>query len=170
MKSFNVHNQHQGLLKPQKGMALIIVLVVLFLLTLVGLAGGDGSHFQALMVRNSQLRLEAFNTSFSEIEFQLEAYQSTAGKAVLYQVIDGEVLSSTGLGPDMESTPVLSIADNDSVFVKEVMLSKVGDCPLFEESIGGYKKCHILRIDSGSSQLNSNIRSDQSQQFSFFTF
>ena len=156
--------------KKQNGMALIMVLVVLLVLTLVGLASTDSSNFQALMVRNNQFRLEAFNTSYTEIESQLTTYRTDAGKAILFKAVDGVILSSTGISPTQTSTPILDITENDAAFTKEVMLSKIGGSPMFEESLGGYKKCHILLIDSDSNYINTSIGSDQSQQFSFLSY
>lgn len=150
--------------KQQKGLALIMVLVVLLVLTLVGLSSIDSSNFQALMVRNNQFRLEAFNTSFSEIESQLEAYRTKNGKAILFKAVDGAVLTSKGL------VPTLPMANHDSSFTKVVGLEKEIGCPIFDESIGGFKKCHILRVDSTSKYANTNIGSDQAQQFSFYSF
>lgn len=150
--------------KQQKGLALIMVLVVLLVLTLVGLSSVDSSNFQALMVRNNQFRLEAFNTSFSEIESQLDTYQTKNGKTYLFKAIDGETVSSVGL------TPTLPVSNSNSLFTKVVTLSKTSGCPIFDESLNGFKKCNLMVVDSDSKYANTNIGSDQVQQFSFYSF
>lgn len=151
--------------KSQKGIALIMVLVVLLVLTLVGLSSTDSSNFQALMVRNNQFRLEAFNTSFTEIETQLNAYRTKDGKDILFKAVDGQTLIGKAITGD-----TLPVTNNNTSFTKEVELSKVSGCPIFNESIGGFKKCHIMVVDSDSKYSGTNIGSDQVQQFSFYSF
>lgn len=156
--------------KHQKGMALIMVLVVLLVLTLVGLSSTDSSNFQALMVRNSQFRLEAYNTSFAEIQTQLARYETEEAKNTLFNVVDGVVFSNTGKDSDGNFAETLPVSLHDTSFTKEVILSSVSGCPIFEVSIGGFNKCYILLVESESQYTNTNINSDQAQQFSFLSF
>lgn len=156
--------------RNQKGMALIMVMVVLLVLTMVGLSSTESSNFQSLMVRNNQFRLEAFNTSFSEIESQLEAFRTQAGKNTLFSAIDNGLINSKGVDTNGLSVPTMNLSNNDPSFTKEVSLEKSSGCPIFNESVGGFKKCHIMELDSNSEYTGTNIGSDQVQQFSFYSF
>jgi len=189
----------------EQGIALIMVLVVLFVLTVVGLASTDSSNLQSVMVRNNQFRLEAFNASMSEINDQMEFYVSDNGKAVLFAVIDNGTLnvtstkSATSTGeaqdnptttpdavgtvdgtdatdPNSDGTENVTGADsfvilaNNSLFDKDLTLQQEGGCAITLNSLGGFKKCSLMRLDSDALYQGTNIGSDQSQQFSFESF
>ena len=56
--------------RKQGGAVLIVCLVMLTILTIIGIGTTTDISFQSNMVRNSQLRLNAFNTALSELNGQ----------------------------------------------------------------------------------------------------
>lgn len=56
--------------RKQDGAVLIVCLVMLTILTIIGIGTTTDISFQSNMVRNSQLRLNAFNTALSELNGQ----------------------------------------------------------------------------------------------------
>jgi hypothetical protein len=153
------HQKHQ---KYQKGITLIVVMVVLLALTVLGLASTDSGNLQQVMVRNNQFRLEAFNTSHSEIEAQVQFYDEVSNAPIFVAIDGGQRLSS-----DDEGSTVSVQTANDQ-FVKEVGLERQSECQTIGNTIGKYK-CNLMRIDSDSSYQNTNIRSDQRQTFNYIT-
>jgi len=164
------NKRRQGLIKhphAQKGVALIMVLAVLFALTLLGLASTDSSSLQALMVRNSQFRLEAFNRSYNEIEDQLDFYVTDAGKAPLFAVIDNGEQSATSTATP---TGALAVRSNATDFDTSITLRQNGGCPIYLNSLGTFKQCSLMELESESQYQDTNIGSEQVQQFSFTSF
>ncbi len=183
----------------QRGIALILVISVLFALTMLGLASTDSSNLQSLMVRNNQFRLEAFNISYNEIEEQMEFYESSTGKKPLFYVIDTGTLSADNLSTTTETTnpdgttetagtaeqssadatgaeTTVTGADefyvrtDNGLFDKTITLSKTGGCAIFANTVGGFKKCSLMQLDSNAEYQKTNIGSDQAQQFSFLSY
>lgn len=150
-----------GRRSKQKGMAMLVVVVALLVLTLLGLSAADSGSLQSLMVRNSQLRLEAFNSSFAEIEAQLESYgDKAAGAAKVVSVVDGAVLLEGDLG----------VLSKKTMYEKSLRLEGIGGCPYYYNSINGIKKCSMIQLSSGSTSSEVNIGSNQEQQFAFLSF
>ena len=172
----------------QKGVALIMVLSVLFALTVLGLASSDSSNLQALMVRNNQFRLEAFNHSFNEIEQQLGFYVTDAGKQPLFAAIDFGTQQASSYYSDSQGGAIDPTGGNDSgglvesgsngfavqststTFNTDISLSSSGGCPIYLNSLGGFKKCSLMELNSKVDYRNTNIGSEQVQQFSFTSF
>jgi len=157
--------------EKQQGVALITVLVVLFVLTLLGLAATDSSNFQALMVRNNQFRLESFNVARSEIQDQLINYQRTEDGglgntgALLFAIESGSRISTE----DGSAAPVgLTVRFERNAIDQNVTLNKVRDCPVENNSIGKFE-CSLIQLDSDAQVQNTNIQSLQSQRFSFIS-
>jgi len=96
--------------EKQQGIALITVMVVLFVLTLLGLAATDSSNFQALMVRNNQFRLETFNVSRAEIQDQLVALNQAPAVGAP-PLAPGVILGNDGLPAE---AGVIAVADSES--------------------------------------------------------
>ena len=144
----------------QKGITLIVVIVVLLALTLVGLASTDSGNLQRVMARNNQFRLEAFNSSHAEITAQLQFYDEQSN-APIFVAID------TGLrqSPDENSLVIQTV---NTQIDKEVGLSSEGDCNVFGNSLGKYR-CNLMIVDSESRYPNTNIGSDQRQTFTYIT-
>lgn len=145
----------------QRGMAMLVVIVALLVLTLLGLSAADSGSLQSLMVRNSQLRLEAFNSSLAEIEAQLENYSDKgAGASLVVSAVDGAVLDQTDLG----------ILSKKTIFDKSLNLEGKGGCPYYYNSLDGVKKCSLMQLSSSSTSTDVNIASNQEQQFAFLSF
>ena len=190
------HYTVKASIKTQSGIALITVMVVLFILTLLGIAATDSSNFQALMTRNNQFRLETFNVSRSEIQDQLLALNAAP-------IVGGVVTGNDGLPA---AAGVIGVANSDSAvplffaidsggqrvstedgsngnafavifpqaqaaITQNVAYQRVAGCPVFEESIGvvGTVQCHTIQVDSDAQLTQTNIQSLQSQTFSFIS-
>ncbi len=190
-KQTRLNYKSPAVLNAQRGVALIMVLTVLFALTVLGLAATDSSNLQAVMVRNNQFRLEAFNASYSEIEDQLEFYATQPGKPVLFAAIDRGAQTASSYpdqsvgdsdkgkdedddedkdGSDDSSLNTFPVRIGNSMFSKNLTLEQDGGCPITLNSIGGFKKCSLMRLDSNAVYRGTNIGSDQAQQFSFVSF
>jgi type II secretory pathway component PulK len=61
MKHTNFHQR-----KKQQGATLLVCLVMLLLLTILGVSAVEDTNIQSNMVRNSQFKMQAFNTAYSE--------------------------------------------------------------------------------------------------------
>ena len=64
--------------RKQGGAVLIVCLVMLTILTIIGIGTTTDISFQSNMVRNSQLRLNAFNTALSELNGQYRRLDNAA--------------------------------------------------------------------------------------------
>jgi len=157
--------KNRALPKQQKGVALITVMIVLFILTLLGLAATDSSNFQALMVRNNQFRLEVFNASRAEIQQQILAYQADDDRTVVFNAIDNARISTS----DNPAPANLNVQTQSPNYVKVIALSRTGGCSTFNTSIGS-RRCDLLQLDSDAQLDGTNIASQQSQTFSFESF
>lgn len=151
----------------QRGIALITVMVVLFVLTLLGLAATDSSNFQALMVRNNQFRLEAFNVSRSEIQDQIVAYNDDADKEALFYAIDvGSKVSTENAG----SPSFFTVLYPRQAIDQNISLQRIGGCVVEGNTLGTGLTCSLVQLDSDASLEGTNIQSQQSQTFSFLSF
>lgn len=189
----------QAEFNKQSGIALITVMVVLFILTLLGLAATDSSNFQALMVRNNQFRLETFNVSRSEIQDQLNALNtavavapapgadptalpagvvalvdgsSDSGQLLLFVTDNNDQRISTADDSNEGLFDVLfpqQLNEDDRIITQNVAYQRVGGCSVEETTIGSVQ-CHVVQIDSDAQLSGTNIQSLQSQTFTFVTF
>ena len=154
----------------QNGIALITVMVVLFVLTLLGLAATDSSNFQALMVRNNQFRLESFNVARSEIQDQLNNFQrfedGGAGdtRALFFAIDTGAKISTT----DGSAPVALTVRFPRDAIEQDVGLQAVSGCLVENQSLGS-KQCNLIQLDSDAQVQGTNIGSQQSQTFSFIS-
>ena len=153
----------------QKGIALITVMVVLFVLTLLGVAATDSSNFQALMVRNNQFRIEAFNVARAEVQDQLNNYARVVDggngqTASLFFAIDTDSRISTADGSAPNSLTVLF--ERQGFVNQDVSLDVVRGCPVEGHTIGDLQ-CSVIQLDSDAEMDGTNIGSQQSQTFSF---
>jgi len=147
----------------QRGSSLLTVLVVLLVLSLLAVASFDSSNLQSLMTRNSQLRLETFNTGNAEIEAQLDGFSSTPGviNATIAKLLDTD--STT-----VAANTTLTAKSTINGFSKTLELSKEGGCPIYGSQINsgtGGTGCTSF-IMSGNTAVNGlNITSEQRQTF-----
>ena len=139
-------------------------------------------------MRNNQFRLEAFNNSYNEIEQQLRYYVTDAGKQPLFAAIDfgtqqASSYYSGGQGGGVDPTGGndgggLAASGSNGFYVQStspafntnISLSTSGGCPIYLNSLGGFKKCSLMELNSKVDYRNTNIGSEQVQQFSFTSF
>ena len=171
---FNMKNRYSTInsANKQKGIALITVMVVLFVLTILGLAATDSSNFQALMVRNNQFRLEAFNVARAEIQDQLTNYArvqdgGNGQTAALFFAIDSGIgrRTSTAEGTAPNS---LTVRFGTTSVNQDLALTLVRGCPVLGQTVGDLR-CSVIQLDSDAEIDGTNIGSDQSQTFSFIS-
>ena len=67
-----------ALAHKQQGAALVITMFVLMVLTVVAISVTSTNQSQSIMVRNNQFRLESFNSSYAEIDAQVDAINTRA--------------------------------------------------------------------------------------------
>lgn len=60
-------------LSKQRGISLLLTVVVLLGLTIIAITITNSNQTQSILVRNNQFRLEAFNASYTEIDAQIDA-------------------------------------------------------------------------------------------------
>lgn len=157
----------------QEGIALLISVVVLLVLTIVALAATDSNQLQSLMVRNAQFRMEAFNASYTEIDAQIDSINSSNDQpAYLQAVIDGRisrvVASSDGSSPI--TLPRLAPAEA-SYMTQTVEQRYLVQCDVFGDQLGagqGNIQCAGITINSDSQFTDrTSIESNQRQVFNY---
>ncbi|GAA6139042.1 hypothetical protein NBRC116583_27890 [Arenicella sp. 4NH20-0111] len=190
-QTYSAHFPKQKFAARQNGVALIMVLTVLFALTLLGLASTDSSNLQALMVRNNQFRLEVFNAGLSEIDDQLSYYSTEKGTVPLFYAIrldetfgvastttgsralkatSSEAAQPTDVGGVIGLDPGFQEITSNPLFDKELVLTREGQCPLYNNTVGGVKKCSLMELEMNTGYKGTNISSGQNQQFAFSSF
>ncbi len=159
----------------QSGSALLISVVVLLAMTLLALAATNSNQSQALMVRNAQFRMEAFNASFAEIDAQINSINDRSLSDGVPDYINALIDGSVGNELEHDSTPIaipqFSLAKN-TYMTQTVAQVYRGVCPTFGEQIGaGAEKirCSELLIDSESTLVNTTVESIQNQVFEYRT-
>lgn len=74
--------------RKQGGAVLIVCLVMLTILTIIGIGTTTDISFQSNMVRNSQLRLNAFNTALSELNGQYRKMVDENSEDILTEALN----------------------------------------------------------------------------------
>lgn len=156
----------------QRGVTLIVALVLLLIMTIVGLAATDSSKLQLLMSRNSQLQQSAYQLALSEINGQVDAYENDITLLVdamaTLQVVDGGVVTQQAgvlslTAGDIEMNDVAS-DDNMGLTVE---LSFTGDGTLPSGfSVGSFVGKTFL-INSRANVGATGIGSSQSQGLNY---
>ena len=162
----------------QEGLALLISVVVLLVLTIVALAATDSNQLQSLMMRNAQFRMEAFNASYTEIDAQVDSInardlsEEETEPTYLRAIIDGRragVVAST-----VESSSVqleLQAPTEPDYMQQDVEQKYLVQCDVFGERLGagqGNVQCASITISSGAQFTDrASIRSDQRQVYNY---
>lgn len=178
----------------QQGIALILTLVVLSVVTFLSVSAVDSSALQSIMARNNQFRLEVFNAANSELDAQIDSYvaEINAGptpvlpEAVEYLAtlgVSSYIWGQSGLelGEDSllddedvnntDAEKVLKDKTYNPSYAKGYKLTLEGTCPTFGASIGEVGSgettaaCFLLRLDSNAKLKNTNAVSNQAQTF-----
>ena len=160
--------------KHQKGIALIVTLVVLLALTILGVAATDSGNLQSVMTRNNQFRLETFNVAHAEIDAQLDAYRSVASGTItdeisfLLEADAGTKITDTA--PLVSGSPLITEKSVKDSFDKTIGLTKSGGCVITGETIGlgkqGTNSCNLFTLETDARYTDTNVQSQQVQTFS----
>lgn len=165
---------------PQKqtGAALIITIFVLMALTVVAVSVTSSNQSQSIMVRNSQFRLESFNSSYAEIDAQVDFINerkiSDGIPTYIIRLIDGSIgdhVSSVNGVSSPDYMPKRSVVDANYI-ESEVAQWYRGTCLVFGQQLGaGEEKvaCNELKIESDAALKNTSIASNQHQVFEYKT-
>jgi hypothetical protein len=164
--------------QSQRGAVLVVTIFVLMALTVVALAVTNTSQSQAIMVRNNQFRLESFNSSYAEIDAQIDFINkrkiSDGVPQYIIRLIDGNVgdrvHDEAGVGtPDYlekRSSVAATYIDTDVATIYR------GTCMVFGQQLGaGEEKvaCNELKVESDAQLMNTNIASNQHQVYEYKT-
>lgn len=163
--------------KKQKGTSLVVTMIVLLVLTLIAISATNSNQSQAIMVRNNQFRLEAFNTSYAEIDGQVDwinVRNLAAGVPVYLQVlIDGSFGDEVSDSQTGDSNLSFRGLGTDTGYLdREVTQRNRGTCIIYGQQIGEGNenvKCNEIEIESESDVVNTNVGSTQFQVYEYRT-
>ena len=98
--------------REHKGAALLVTVIIILVLSVIAVTATNTNQLQQLLIRNNQHQLLVFNTSFDELESQLEVFERLEQQARSSQVI--EMLVANGSGASVE-TRVFGESDDEFV-------------------------------------------------------
>lgn len=174
MTTKTIHKRPPVSINREQGLSLVLTIVVLLAVTSLALAATNSNQSQSLMVRNAQLRLEAFNASYNEIEGQVatinELKLSDGPPDYVLALIDsnvGEIVNATTVVPLPSVTEV-----SDDQITQSVAQEYVGTCRVPGQQTGaGFEKvqCSQVLIDSKAEIDDTAVGSNQNQVYQYQT-
>jgi hypothetical protein len=181
MKKFNkitFSRSQSPLPQRQSGAALLITIFVLMALTVVAISVTSSNQSQAIMVRNNQFRLESFNSSYAEIDAQVDFINkrkiSDGVPTYILRLIDGVIDDDVNNQEEITSLdymPKRSAVDTNYIESKVSQLYR-GNCFVFGQQLGaGEEKvvCNELKIKSEAMIKNTSVLSNQNQVYEYKT-
>lgn len=149
--------------RKQGGAVLIVCLVMLTILTIIGIGTTTDISFQSNMVRNSQLRLNAFNTALSELNGQYRKMVDENSEDILTEAL------STGQATIPAADLTQTSADNPFAQTASVVYLEEGLGQITGTTIGSatsnsayyFELNSIVELDNtgvGSSQTSGIVR------------
>ncbi len=168
---FNLSNLPSN---KQDGISMVVTIVVLLALTTLALAATNTNQSQALMVRNAQLRLEAFNASYAEIDAQIDFvnrnnFVVNNPPAYFLALRNGAVGTAIDDKNSAVKLPRYAPAEINDI-EQEVTQTNKGNCRLLGEQVGKgkeKKECTQFQIDADSTVVDTTIESQQSQVYEY---
>lgn len=145
--------------KAQRGAVLIVCLVMLTILTTVALGTVTDISLQSNMAKNSQISLNAFNSSLRQLNAEYERMEGTKNYTWLSGMIDGNpVKTLTSAEQVAETTP----SSFETVFTMEHQdrPMNIGGNEVRSSAEGG--NAFAFEFNSVSTLPNAAIASDQS--------
>jgi len=194
MKKINPYQFYPNkLLSRQRGISLLLTVVVLLGLTIIAITITNSNQTQSTLVRNNQFRLEAFNASYTEIDAQIDAINQrtlSSGPPTYVNVLISGSLNDRVEAGDSELELLAKAAevstDGDTVdgstdsaendfsvalgINRGVSQVYRGPCQVFGEEIGEAASsivCNELRIESDVNLANTNVGSMQRQVYEY---
>lgn len=164
--------------KKQNGAALIITIFVLMALTVVAISVTSSNQSQSIMVRNSQFRLESFNSSYAEIDAQVDFINkrkiSDGVPTYILRLIDGVVGDKVYHGAGASSPdyiPIYSAANANYMEADVSQEFRGTSLPLGEGLGAGEEKIayNELKIVSDATLKNTSVTSNQHQVYEYKT-
>lgn len=163
--------------QKQTGTSLVVTMIVLLVLTLIAISATNSNQSQSIMVRNNQFRLEAFNTSYAEIDGQVDFINMrdlSDGVPVYLQVlIDGNFGDQVSDSQTGDSNLAFRGLGTDTGYMdREVIQRNRGTCIIYGQQVGAGNenvKCNQLEIESESDVVNTNVGSTQFQVYEYRT-
>lgn len=156
----------------------MITMFVLMALTVVAISVTSTNQTQSIMVRNNQFRLESFNSSYAEIDAQVDAINtrkiSEGVPTYIIRLIDSTVgaeVDNSVAETSADYLPKLSSVDNGYI-ESSVAQQYRGTCLVFGQQVGaGEEKvvCNELKIESGAVLKNTTVASTQHQVYEYRT-
>ncbi|MGK0375896.1 MAG: hypothetical protein ACJA2E_002382 [Arenicella sp.] len=181
MKKFNkitFSRSQSPLPQRQSGAALLITIFVLMALTVVAISVTSSNQSQAIMVRNNQFRLESFNSSYAEIDAQVDFINkrkiSDGVPTYILRLIDGVIDDDVNNQEEITSLdymPKRSAVDTNYIESNVSQLYR-GNCFVFGQQLGaGEEKvvCNELKIKSEAMIKNTSVLSNQNQVYEYKT-
>lgn len=180
MKNLRMIRRAPQKISAQQGVALLITVVALLVLTVAALAATNSNQTQSLMVRNSQFRFETFNTSYSEIDGQIDAINSRKLSdgvpnyiLAIFDDLPGTSISSkvptnTILLPIF--TPAARPSDSEDYIDQTAEQIYRGTCLTFGQPLGAGAqtiRCSRIEIESSAALADTDIGSDQNQTYEY---
>jgi len=149
MKKINPYQFYPNkLLSRQRGISLLLTVVVLLGLTIIAITITNSNQTQSTLVRNNQFRLEAFNASYTEIDAQIDAINQrtlSSGPPTYVNVLISGSLNDRVEAGDSELELLAKAAevstDGDTVPTALKMIF-----PLRLASIEGFRKCTAVHV------------------------
>ena len=156
----------------------MITLVVMLVLTIIAVASTNSNQTQAMMVRNNQFRLETFNTSYAEIDAQVDIINkrkiSDGIPDYVLTLIDGAVNDKVWHGATedgfSDNELDLLVPTNAAEMDREIAQWFNGNCLLFGQQLGaGIEKiaCNEIKIDADTALKNTRVASNQFQIYEY---
>jgi Tfp pilus assembly protein PilX len=145
----------------QSGAALIYVLVVLTVITILATSAISDNQLQSTLVRNNQMRLDAFNSSYSEINARVDAVSDRVALSQLpwyvRQLGAGDIGDSVGTDTGQMNVITPTAGEN------KLMRVTLHGNSCFDSGNNIKSACYSLRYTSTSTLGDTNIQSIQNQ-------
>ncbi len=143
-------------MKGQRGAILIVSLIMLTILTLIGVTSMDDVNLQRNMVRNNQLKIQAFDMAMSEINAQ-----------IFNLITDMNFMVDAINTPGGVNVVAALMAAADNPFDQTVSVSYTGEGrPPSGYSLDDYTG-RMFQIDSAALLANTGSTSDQTQGLNY---
>lgn len=152
----------------QSGATLLVSLIMLLILTIIGVSSIEDMSLQSNMTRNSQFKMQAFNTSLSESEAQIPRLLSQI--VLLQSAMNSSTSTATIPAGDLVMPSANNPFDQEVSVLHIPAVTDTGDTTNFNQATtvsGGFSMGAVTKenfeLNSISTLANSGSKSDQLQ-------